>query len=158
MSDNPLSHESFDTVMQKAEIFWRYHGLDAIVEEDEFRKGALVIKDLEGARQFEHDSASHTAAEQANYSEREKLLSKLTSLQRTSLRWYTCRTKYLKEHKADAVVKRMLFAIGDALADVLWGEPNGPEDKLLWDHIKSFSTAQWQIISTCCLAAMTQYV
>ncbi|KAJ4347979.1 uncharacterized protein N0V89_009351 [Didymosphaeria variabile] len=128
--------------MLKAEEFWRRHSLGNIVDEDDFVKGALIFHDLEGAREFEYKSSKHTEEEKRRYDEHQERLSGLSSRQKRSLRWYACRTEYTVEHHADAVVKQMIFAVGDAVVGVLVGKPNGPEDKLLWDHGKP----NWKIM------------
>ncbi|KAJ4301465.1 hypothetical protein N0V90_003557 [Kalmusia sp. IMI 367209] len=155
-SDNPLSQENFDKVMSKAEKFWEHHKLGEIVDKDDFSKGALIFYDLEGVREFEYSSSNHTAEQRMGYSRYQQHLSELSNRQKTSLRWFGRRTNYLEEHDTDSVVKRLFFAVGDAVVNALGKKAEGNYDKSFWDHMKTFSRAQWQIFCTCFLAAMTQ--
>jgi hypothetical protein len=163
-SNNPLSDEEFDDAMAQAAAFWDHYDLRHIVDKDDFVKGALVFNDLEGAREFEHNSPQHTEEQLLSYSERDKRFAQLSARQRASIKWFTRRTDYLVEERAGnvvqsgTVVKRLIFAVVDAVVNVLLGISEPAEKKSLWDHMKTCSTAQWQIFCTCCLAAMTQFV
>ena len=155
-----MRFEEYDEVKEKATSFWEHHKLGKLVDEEEFVKGAMLFKDLKGARLFEYQNRSRvfTDEEKAGFSLREEFFAGLTPRQNTALRWYARSTVYRKEHKGDSLAKKVLFGVGDALVDAICDRPKGVKDKSLWDHVKSFSSAQWQIFATCCLAAMTQYV
>lgn len=155
-----MEREGLDEVIPKAKKFWQRHKLENIVDEDEFVKGAVIFHDLKQAREFEIKSSRHTEEERSDYTEHEGYLATLSPRQNKSLRWYACRTPYEKD-ESDLLMKRLLFLIGDELFGTVrkdgdTGEPTSAEPKLLWDHTKTFSRAQWQIFATCCLAAMTQ--
>lgn len=153
--------EENDEIGQKATLFWRRHKLGELVDEDEFVKGAILFKDLRGAREFEFQHASDDPKKhaKAKFTLREKFYAELTTRQNMSLRWYARSVNYVAaEHEGDSLANKMIFSVGDAIMDSIWGRLNEAEDKSLWDHVKSFSSAQWQIFATCCLAAMTQYV
>jgi hypothetical protein len=153
--DNPLERE--DDVKQKAGAFWREHKLHMVVDEDVFVKGAWIFKDLKGTRDFEYCSRNETNTKNQNTSTRQERLSGLSSLENWSLRQYASRTNYADEHEPSTSLKSIIFAVGDGVSYSIRHKSDVAEDKFLWDHIKTFSKAQWQIFSACCLAAMTQY-
>jgi hypothetical protein len=144
-------------VKEKAERFWSTHGLDEIVDKDEFIKGALVFYDLTEAVRIEYESSRHTVQERASYTTHQLDLYNLSARQKTSIRRFGRKTKYADEYKSSSnAVKRFLFAAVDFLRDPFTEQPEGNDKKSDWDHIKTLSRAHWTILCTCFLAAMTQ--
>lgn len=165
---------------EDARKFWEYHRLAEVVPEDDFVRGATIFIDLETSRRWAYEHAPANSGvwrptpdsapqahrnvgseiqEDANaLTDQERVLNQLSDLQQTSLRYYLCRTHHLDAHRGDPnLFRKVLFSLGDALFEPFYKDQSFPR-KTIWDHIKTLSTAQWQILCTCCLAAMTQYV
>ena len=153
-AENPLENKSIPLVISEAREFWIKHDLGNVVDEEDFTRGAVVFHDLHGSKKVDKLGVLDT--------DHKYELSKLSPRQKTSVRRYLCKTKYVEEYSTDSnFIKKFIYAAVDAVVDFA----NDPfskkkaEDvpiKLAWDHIKSLTRAHWAILVTCFLAAMTQ--